>query len=113
MIANRRLERLGHLPRGGAAALLIMVLIVGVPWGLVSAVGWPLPHRIPNLSGIRTALTTRGIPDRTLINVLACTAWLAWMSVLLSLAEEIGPPLGVEIPSTFHSSALFSLWLAA
>ena len=89
MIEARPATRWRDLSRGGAAAILIVVLVGGVPWGLVSAAGWPLPHHIPNLSGIRTALNTRGIPDRTLIDVLACLAWLTWASVAVSLMEEV------------------------
>jgi DNA-binding SARP family transcriptional activator len=82
-------DRIVALSRGGVAALLIVVLIVGVPWGLVTAVGWPLPHHVPTLDGLRNALETRGIPNQTLLDALGCVAWLAWASVAVSLIEEI------------------------
>jgi DNA-binding SARP family transcriptional activator len=89
MISNGRAHRMVALCRGGVAALLIVVLIVGVPWGLVTAVGWPLPHHVPTPDGLRSALETRGIPNQTLLDALGCVAWLAWASVAISLAEEM------------------------
>jgi hypothetical protein len=77
------------LSRGGVAAVLIVALMVGVPWGLVAIVGWPLPHHLPTLGGLRNALATRGIPNQTLLDALGCVAWLAWASVAISIAEEV------------------------
>jgi DNA-binding SARP family transcriptional activator len=73
---------------GSGALVVLAVLVVGVPLGLAATVGWPLPHHVPTLAGLRTALTTRGIPNQTLLDALACVAWLAWASAVLSIAEE-------------------------
>ena len=88
MNANRAPNRVRELAGGSAALLALIALVVGVPLGLAMAVGWPLPHQVPTVAGLRTALTTRGIPDRTMLDALACVAWLAWLSALLSIAEE-------------------------
>jgi hypothetical protein len=84
----RRAESVRPLAAGSAATVALVALIVGVPLALSAAVGWPLPHQVPSLSGLRTSLTSRGIPDRTLLDILACVAWVAWASVVLSIAEE-------------------------
>jgi hypothetical protein len=81
-------DRLRELATGSAAAVALVALIVGVPLALAAAVGWPLPHHLPSLSGLRTSLTSRGIPNRTLLDILACVAWVAWASVVLSIIEE-------------------------
>ena len=81
-------DRLRELATGSAAAVALVAVVAGVPLALSAAVGWPLPHQVPSLSGLRTSLTSRGIPDRTLLDILACVAWVAWASVVLSIAEE-------------------------
>ena len=86
---NRGQSRAGRLVGGGGALLALTLLVVGVPLGLVHAVGWPLPHQLPTVAGLRIALTTRGIPDQTWLDALACVAWLTWASVVLSIAEEV------------------------
>ena len=89
MKSNRPIERLGNIARGSIAALVIVVIVVGVPVGLAFSVGWPLPHRVPTLGGIRVALGARGISDQTLLDALACVAWLAWACVVVSIGEEV------------------------
>jgi DNA-binding SARP family transcriptional activator len=74
---------------GNGALVALAILVVGVPLGLAQAVGWPLPHQVPTVAGIHSAFTTRGIPDQTLLDGLACLAWLAWASAVLSIAEEV------------------------
>jgi LysM domain len=89
MKSNGPPSRFAAFSRGSVAALLIAVLIVGVPWGLIAVVGWPLPHHVPTLDGLRNALETRGIPNQALLDTLGCVAWLAWASVAISIAEEV------------------------
>ena len=43
---------------------------------------------MPTVTWLGTALTSRGIPDQTLLDALACVAWLAWASAAVSIAEE-------------------------
>ena len=88
MRIDRSPSRTGHLAAATAALVALAVLVVGVPFGLATVVGWPLPRHVPNVAGIHSALTTRGIPDQTLLDALACVAWLAWISLVLSVAEE-------------------------
>ena len=88
MSADRLHRRARSLVSGSAALVALAVLVVGVPLGLAMAVGWPLPQHVPTVTGLGTALTSRGIPDQTLLDALACVAWLAWASAAVSIAEE-------------------------
>ncbi len=94
MKSNGTPGRLRLLVRGTASAVIGMTLIVGVPWCLAVVIGWPLPHHVPSLGGLRTSLSTRGIPDRALIDVLDCVAWLAWASIVVSIFGEVVAALG-------------------
>ncbi len=96
-------DRLRELATGSAAAVALVALVAGVPLALSAAVGWPLPHHLPSLSGLRTSLTSRGIPDRTLLDILACVAWVAWASVVLSIVEEALATVRVARPSASRS----------
>lgn len=89
MKSNRSFERLSDIARGTTAALMIVLVVVGVPVGLAISVGWPLPHHMPTLGGIRLALDAHGISDQTLLDALACVAWLVWACVVVSIAEEV------------------------
>ena len=73
---------------GTAALLVLVILAVGIPLALIAAVGWPLPHQVPSPEGLRSALTSRGLPDRVFLDILACVAWLAWASAVASVVEE-------------------------
>jgi DNA-binding SARP family transcriptional activator len=86
--ADRLQSRTGRVVSGSGALVALVVLVVGVPLGLAMGVGWPLPHHVPTVTGLRTALTSRGIPNQTLLDALACVAWLAWASAAVSIAEE-------------------------
>jgi DNA-binding SARP family transcriptional activator len=104
-------DRLRELATGSAAAVALVALVAGVPLALSAAVGWPLPHHLPGLSGLRTSLTSRGIPNRTLLDILACVAWVAWASVVLSIIEETRATLRgrsakrIPLASTFQPLA--------
>jgi LysM repeat protein len=89
MTAKRQLARSRPVVRGAAAFVALAALVVGVPMGLVLVVGWPLPHHLLSASAVHTALTTRGLSDRVLLDLLACVAWLAWASATSSVAAEV------------------------
>jgi hypothetical protein len=90
-------NRLVHLANGTAAFMVLAALLVSVPLALALIVGWPLPHHLPPLAGLRTSGTTLGISDEALVDVLACVAWLAWFNILISTIGNIasGSRLGV------------------
>ncbi|MFI5560781.1 BTAD domain-containing putative transcriptional regulator [Amycolatopsis japonica] len=76
---------LGRVTRGLLAAVLLAVLVTGLPWALIHGVGWPLPDHLPSLDEIGTALMTP-MSVRLLLDALACLAWLLWLVFVLDLA---------------------------
>jgi DNA-binding SARP family transcriptional activator len=82
-------ERAAHLAKGIGALAVLVVLVVGVPWALVHFVGWPLPHHVPSAAEVGRALDHQGIPAQTLVDALAVVVWVAWATLLASLAVEI------------------------
>ena len=73
---------------GLAALLVLLALVAGVPWALVSYIGWPLPHAIPGWQALKVGLTTRGIPTEDLIKALAVVVWAGWAVLTVSIAAE-------------------------
>jgi DNA-binding SARP family transcriptional activator len=65
------------LPALFALALLALAL-VGLPWLLVGWIGWPLPHHIPSLNEIVTALTSPA-SDQMMLDAIAVLAWFFWL----------------------------------
>ncbi|QYG94398.1 LysM peptidoglycan-binding domain-containing protein [Iamia sp. SCSIO 61187] len=63
-------------------------LLVGPPVALAVFVGWPLPRRLPSLSGAEQAIRV-GIPDEVLVNALAVVIWLAWAQLAVAVLAEI------------------------
>lgn len=79
--------RLTRCLKALAAASGLAALLVGVPWGLVHFVGWPLPTRVPTLNELGVFLTSQ-LSTEVLVNVLACVVWLAWANFALDVAVE-------------------------
>ena len=75
--------------RGIFAALVLLVLLGGVPLVLVTRVGWPLPTRVPHLSELREALTRTGVSDRTVVKVVAVVVWFAWIQLAFGITAEV------------------------
>ncbi|MDQ1424004.1 MAG: hypothetical protein QOD72_1502 [Acidimicrobiaceae bacterium] len=75
--------------RGAAAALVLAVLLVGVPLFLVVTVGWPLPSRPPQIALVRDALTRSGVSDGTVVKIMAVVVWFAWIQLALGVAAEV------------------------
>src|SRR3546814_14942893 len=90
MIDTRHRAR--DLARRTAAAVLLLALVIGVPFLLVTAIGWPLWESVPDLSRAGDLLD-RGLPDRAFLNVVACLAWFVWAQLTLSVVVEIIAPI--------------------
>lgn len=82
-------RRLATLLRGLAALAALVMLVVGVPAGLVLEVGWPLPMQLPTWNQLAYAITSGQIDDTTIIKTLAVLLWLAWANFTLGLAVEL------------------------
>jgi DNA-binding SARP family transcriptional activator/LysM repeat protein len=76
------------LTRGLAAGIALLVLVVGVPALLSGTIGWPLPHSLPTLAEIRSALVGTRIPDEAILKGLAICAWAYWLHLIWCLIVE-------------------------
>jgi hypothetical protein len=86
--AVRALVRLGRVLTGLAAAGLLAVLLLGVPYGLWHWLGWPLPRHVPTWQQTRDTLTGP-FTDRLLLNTLACLCWILWAVFLTDIVSAI------------------------
>jgi DNA-binding SARP family transcriptional activator len=67
----------GRLLRAVAALTLLLGLIAGLPWLLVTFIGWPLPQHVPAWDEVATFLGSP-LSDQVILDVLACACWIAW-----------------------------------
>lgn len=78
-----------HDIRAGVLALLgLAVLLVGIPIGLWSLAGWPLPSAIPSFDSLSDALSSAYVPDTFLAKALALVCWVVWFELLASVIVE-------------------------
>ena len=70
----------GEVARALGATLALVGLVVGVPWGLAAAVGWPLPTKLPSGEELARALTqpVDALSDEFILKALAVVVWIAW-----------------------------------
>lgn len=80
-------RRTSAVLRGLASLAGTLLLLVGVPVGLATLVGWPLPTSMPDSAALSQALN-RGITDEFIVNALAVVAWLAWAQLALAVLVE-------------------------
>ncbi len=83
------MTRVARLLQGLGALCVLVALVAGVPWALVHFVGWPLPHHVPSVAEVGRALDHQGIPAQALVDALAVVVWVAWATLLASLAVEV------------------------
>ncbi|MGO8686257.1 MAG: LysM peptidoglycan-binding domain-containing protein, partial [Candidatus Dormibacteria bacterium] len=79
----RRLAGLGRLL---GASLGLLLLVAGVPVGLVFGVGFP--RSVPSWSDVVNQLQTQGIPTPALLYLLALVCWVLWVYLMWSLVTE-------------------------
>jgi DNA-binding SARP family transcriptional activator/nucleoid-associated protein YgaU len=81
-------RRRSEILRGSMSMAAAAGLLVGPPVALATFVGWPLPRRLPSLSGAEQAIRI-GIPDEVLVNGLAIVIWLVWAQLAVALLAEV------------------------
>jgi nucleoid-associated protein YgaU len=82
------MRRTRRLVVGASALAGTVVIVVGIPVGLIRYVGWPFPDRLPSIEEISLALRS-GIDPELLINLLAIIVWVAWLQLVAALAFEV------------------------
>lgn len=76
---RRTLSNAGRLLRAIALLTVLVLVVAGIPSGLWHFYGWPLPDRLPTISGI-TAWANQAamFPTQTALEVLVVVAWIFW-----------------------------------
>jgi hypothetical protein len=93
--SRRRESRQPLLFRGLGAAVVLLVLLAGVPLLLVWLVGdLPIPTSLPSRETL-----TQPIGVEQLVDVLVVVTWLAWLQFVVCVLVEFGSELsGVGLP---------------
>lgn len=79
-----------------AAALLL--IIAGIPAGLVTTIGWPLPDHVPSPGEIQAFLTS-DLSDTVLLHTLAVALWPMWAVFGASVViEAVASLRGIRAP---------------
>ncbi|WP_168200985.1 BTAD domain-containing putative transcriptional regulator [Allokutzneria sp. NRRL B-24872] len=63
---------------------MLLVLVAGIPWGLVRFVGWPLPDHLPTWGEVEAVLLSP-MSAQFLLNILATLCWIVWLVFVLDL----------------------------
>jgi nucleoid-associated protein YgaU len=67
----------------------LVAAVVGIPWLLVTYVGWCLPTSV-SWNDVSDAWSMGDLDPLTVVKALACALWLTWALVMISLAVHIG-----------------------
>ena len=76
-------SRGSEIARGLLALVATLVVVIGVPIGLLAAFGTPWPHERPSLDWL-----TRQTSADSVLHVLAFVVWLAWAHFVVCLVVE-------------------------
>lgn len=71
------MARSRDLAWGLAGTLALLVVLVGVPVGLIIMAGWPLPTELPSSSDLSQGLSSQ-MSDRALFDLIAVFCWVFW-----------------------------------
>jgi hypothetical protein len=81
-----------------ARTTLLVAILAGVPYGLLTQLGSPLPRTVPSIETVLHALA-EPVPDALVLDVLAGAAWILWAAFILSVAVEVAAAVrGVPVP---------------
>ncbi|WP_406689315.1 hypothetical protein REH65_24885 [Saccharopolyspora sp. ID03-671] len=107
-LATRLLRLVGAL----AACAALVALLAGVPWGLVTFLGWPLPDHLPTSGEIESVLLNP-LSVTLLLDMLACIAWPVWLVFAVDVARCIPDAVrGVRPPAVGPVHAVAGLLVA-
>jgi hypothetical protein len=70
------------------AVVIILAGMIGLPYLLITIVGWPLPHHLPTVAQLRSSYSTQ-IPSSFWPKALSVVAWLAWLYFVLAIGSTV------------------------
>lgn len=109
----RAAARILRLLAALAAIVALAALLIGVPWGLITFIGWPLPDHIPTGDEIEATLLNP-LSVTLLLNILACIAWPTWLVFAVDVARCVPDALrGVRRPAVGPVHAVAGVLVAA
>ena len=82
------MRRVADVLKGLIALATTVGLVAGIPYLLVTLVGWPLPTEIPNWDTIERTITTTGIDQNIVIKTLAVVVWVTWAQLVWAIGVE-------------------------
>lgn len=85
-------HRVARFGRAAAALTVITMMLVGIPYGLATFIGWPLPDHLPAIGELGDLLISP-LSDEMIVDGLACVLWATWACFALSLITELGAEL--------------------
>ncbi|WP_413116240.1 hypothetical protein ACK1X7_37035 [Streptomyces sp. CY1] len=85
-VHHQQLRQFCRAARALLAAFLLLTLAVGIPWGLVRFVGWPLPDHLTSWTEIQDLLLAP-VSTSFLLNALACLLWPTWVVFVLDVVR--------------------------
>jgi DNA-binding SARP family transcriptional activator len=68
--------------------LWLGLLLVGLPAGLISLAGWPLPDRLPAMAEVQR-WAAHPLTTQALVNVVVWLLWLLWAWLVYTVAAEL------------------------
>jgi DNA-binding SARP family transcriptional activator len=82
------MNRARTLAKAACAAAVIAAVTVALPFFLVLAVGWPLPHAVPSATTVMRAVHSGDVDQRVWLQVMAAVLWVAWAAFTTSVLLE-------------------------
>lgn len=89
------MRSLSTIPRLAAAATvrlakltLLTALVAGIPYGLLTQIGSPIPRQMPAPDEIARLLTTP-VSETLVLTLLAGALWILWAAFTISVAAEL------------------------
>jgi DNA-binding SARP family transcriptional activator len=93
-------RRAAEVVQGLGALLVLGVLLVGMPIGLYTVGGSPIPSRIPDWSRVSAILMRPDTDDQLFLGIVRLIGWAAWcLFAATTLAEALGHVAGRSVPS--------------
>jgi DNA-binding SARP family transcriptional activator/LysM repeat protein len=84
-------SRFGELARGLGALAVLLLLLAGLPTGLLLVAGSPIPHSLPDWTQITTTLMQPDTGNTLFLAVVKVIGWGAWsLFTLITLTETAG-----------------------
>jgi hypothetical protein len=74
----------GDILAGIVAVIALLALTAGVPLGLITVFGLPIPHGMPKMS-----VLTHQLDAQAILKVLMVVVWLAWLQLLCCVFAEV------------------------